>query len=138
MARFEVLGLDADRALIRSLAKQLAENGSDATLIRAMVRGPSRASCQRKAVSSPRCAVRPWSASISTFAALETSSRKTSSRIGRPARVLSSKGRANALPLVEIFLHAMRRERTNSFNLLPAASAPDFRANLTVASPVQA
>jgi hypothetical protein len=38
MARFEVLGLDADRALIRCLAKRLAENGSDATRIRAMVR----------------------------------------------------------------------------------------------------
>ena len=38
LARFEVLGLDADRALIRSLAKRLAENGSDATRIRAMVR----------------------------------------------------------------------------------------------------
>jgi hypothetical protein len=38
MARFEVLGLDADRALIRSLAKRLAQNGSDATRIRAMVR----------------------------------------------------------------------------------------------------
>jgi hypothetical protein len=37
MARFEVLGLDADRALIRSLAKRLAENGSDATQIRATV-----------------------------------------------------------------------------------------------------
>ena len=38
MARFEVLGLDADRALIRSLAKRLAENGPEATRIRAMVR----------------------------------------------------------------------------------------------------
>jgi hypothetical protein len=38
VARFEVLGLDADRELIRSLAKRLAENGSDATRIRATVR----------------------------------------------------------------------------------------------------
>src|SRR5258708_30022105 len=38
MARFEVLGLDADRELIRSLAKRLAENDSDATRIRATVR----------------------------------------------------------------------------------------------------
>jgi hypothetical protein len=38
MARFEVLGLDADRELIRSLARRLAENGSDATRIRATVR----------------------------------------------------------------------------------------------------
>src|SRR6202011_2743639 len=32
MARFEVLGLDADRLLIRSLAKRLAENDADAAL----------------------------------------------------------------------------------------------------------
>jgi hypothetical protein len=38
MARFEVLGLDADRALIRSLARRLAENGPDSTRIRATVR----------------------------------------------------------------------------------------------------
>jgi hypothetical protein len=37
MARFEVLGLDADRELIRSLARRLAENNSDATRIRATV-----------------------------------------------------------------------------------------------------
>ncbi|MFM9884135.1 MAG: hypothetical protein ACKVQT_14010 [Burkholderiales bacterium] len=34
MARFEVLGLDADRELIRSLARRLAENGSDSVRIR--------------------------------------------------------------------------------------------------------
>ncbi|WP_334384191.1 MULTISPECIES: hypothetical protein [unclassified Bradyrhizobium] len=37
MARFEVLGLDADRDLIRSLARRLAENDSDAARIRAAV-----------------------------------------------------------------------------------------------------
>jgi hypothetical protein len=37
MARFEVLGLDADRDLIRSLAKRLAEDGTDAVRIRAAV-----------------------------------------------------------------------------------------------------
>ena len=37
MARFEVLALDADRDLIRSLAKRLAENGPDASRIRATV-----------------------------------------------------------------------------------------------------
>jgi hypothetical protein len=37
MARFEVLGLDADRELIRSLAKRLAEKGPEATRIRATV-----------------------------------------------------------------------------------------------------
>jgi hypothetical protein len=38
LARFEVLGLDADRDLIRSLAKRLAENDPEATRIRAVVR----------------------------------------------------------------------------------------------------
>jgi hypothetical protein len=38
MARFEVLGLDADRALIRSLAKRLAKNDREAARIRAEVR----------------------------------------------------------------------------------------------------
>ncbi len=37
MARFEVLGLDADRELIRSLAKRLAQNDADATKICATV-----------------------------------------------------------------------------------------------------
>ena len=38
MARFEVLGLDADRDLIRSLAKRLADEGRDSVRIRAAVR----------------------------------------------------------------------------------------------------
>src|ERR1035441_248215 len=38
MARFEVLGLDADRELIRSLAKRLAGNGPDSGRIRDTVR----------------------------------------------------------------------------------------------------
>jgi hypothetical protein len=38
MARFEVLGLDADRELIRSLARRLAGNGPDSARIRATVR----------------------------------------------------------------------------------------------------
>jgi len=38
MARFEVLGLDADRDLIRSLAKRLAEGDPDAVHIRETVR----------------------------------------------------------------------------------------------------
>lgn len=37
MARFEVLGLDADRDLIRSLARRLAEDDPDAMRIRAAV-----------------------------------------------------------------------------------------------------
>ena len=38
MARFEILGLDADRELIRSLASRLAANGPDSLRIRASVR----------------------------------------------------------------------------------------------------
>ena len=37
LSRFEVLGLDTDRGLIRSLAKRLAGSGADATRIRATV-----------------------------------------------------------------------------------------------------
>ena len=37
MARFEVLGLDADRDLIRSLARKLADAGPEAAQIRATV-----------------------------------------------------------------------------------------------------
>ena len=37
MARFEVLGLDADRELIRSLAKRLAEDDPEAARIRVTV-----------------------------------------------------------------------------------------------------
>ena len=38
MARFEVLGLDADREQIRSLARRLADDGPDSGQIRAAVR----------------------------------------------------------------------------------------------------
>jgi len=37
MARFEVIGLDADRDLIRSLARRLAEQNNEAATIRAAV-----------------------------------------------------------------------------------------------------
>jgi len=37
LARFEVLGRDADRDLIRSLARRLAEDGPDAARLRAAV-----------------------------------------------------------------------------------------------------
>lgn len=37
LARFEVLGLDADRDLIRSLARCLAEGGPEAEQVRAVV-----------------------------------------------------------------------------------------------------
>ena len=38
MARFEVLGLNTDRELIRLLARRLADNGPDSARIRATVR----------------------------------------------------------------------------------------------------
>src|ERR1039457_7030915 len=38
MARFEVLGLNTDRELIRSLARWLADNGPESARIRATVR----------------------------------------------------------------------------------------------------
>jgi hypothetical protein len=38
MARFEVLGLDVDRKLVRSLARRLAENDSEAKRLRTMLR----------------------------------------------------------------------------------------------------
>jgi hypothetical protein len=37
IARFEVLGLDADRDLIRSVARRLAEDGPDSVRIRAAI-----------------------------------------------------------------------------------------------------
>jgi hypothetical protein len=37
LARFEVLGLDTDRDLIRSLARRLAEDGPDAVNLRATI-----------------------------------------------------------------------------------------------------
>lgn len=37
MARFEVLGLDGDRDLIRSLARRLAEEGPEASRLRTVV-----------------------------------------------------------------------------------------------------
>jgi hypothetical protein len=37
LARFEVLGRDADRDLIRSLARRLAEDGPEASRLRAIV-----------------------------------------------------------------------------------------------------
>jgi len=37
LARFEVLGLDADRELVRSFARRLADSGPESTLLRATV-----------------------------------------------------------------------------------------------------
>ena len=48
MARFEVLGLDSDRELIRSIAKQLAEDGTEAERIRSTLRQTMTAESPRK------------------------------------------------------------------------------------------
>jgi hypothetical protein len=48
ISRFEVLGLEADRELIRSLARQLAASGADASRIRTAVRSAiTRESAQK-------------------------------------------------------------------------------------------
>ena len=64
--RFEVLALESDRELIRSLARQLAEEGPEAEQARAAVKAALVAGeRQSPAASCPPCAVRPWSAPIS-------------------------------------------------------------------------
>ena len=51
MSRFEVIGRDADRDLIRSVAKRLAEDGADADRLRAAGTSPFPASHPAKAAS---------------------------------------------------------------------------------------
>src|SRR3954452_2917336 len=60
MARFEVLGLDAYRDLIRSLAKRLAEDDPDAAQIRATVSRTIAANRCGSEAYSLGCAVRLW------------------------------------------------------------------------------
>jgi hypothetical protein len=48
LARFEVLGLDDDRELIRSLARRLADNGPDSTKIRSTVRRTISGEAEKK------------------------------------------------------------------------------------------
>lgn len=48
MARFEVLGRDADRELIRSFAKRLAEDGPEAERLRAVVKRDAAGQPPRK------------------------------------------------------------------------------------------
>ena len=64
MARFEVLGLDADPELIRSLARRLAGDGSDPARIRATVRGAISGSDRKRAVFLSHYADRLWPAPI--------------------------------------------------------------------------
>lgn len=58
LARFEVLGLQGDKELIRSLAKQLAKNDTDAQRLRDTVRqgvknGPSKGGILLALLRSP-------------------------------------------------------------------------------------
>ena len=64
MARFEVLGLDGDRDLIRSLAKRLAGDDPDSARIRATVRRTISGSSRKRGVSSTHYDGRLWSAPI--------------------------------------------------------------------------
>ena len=48
MARFEVLGHDADRELIRSVARRLAQGDPEATRLRAELRRSVLGECPRK------------------------------------------------------------------------------------------
>jgi hypothetical protein len=48
MARFEVLGLDTDRELIRSLARKLAESGPEAKKIRTTLHSSIKAEAPKK------------------------------------------------------------------------------------------
>lgn len=48
LARFEVLGLDEDRTLIRSLARRLAEDGPAAEQIRSVLRRTMAGAAPRK------------------------------------------------------------------------------------------
>jgi hypothetical protein len=48
LVRFEVLGLDEDRTLVRSLARRLAEDGPAAEQIRAMLRRTMAGEAPRK------------------------------------------------------------------------------------------
>jgi hypothetical protein len=67
LARFEVLGRDADRELIRALARRLAEDGPEAARLRAAVRQSIGGKPPSKgAAFSQRSGVHRWSVPIST------------------------------------------------------------------------
>lgn len=48
LARFEVLGLDSDRDLIRALARRLAEDGPEASRLRASVSQAAQGEAPKK------------------------------------------------------------------------------------------
>ena len=65
LARFEVLGRDADRALIRSLARRLAEDGPEASRLRAAVSQTIAGEPPKKGGILAALDALPWSAPIS-------------------------------------------------------------------------
>ena len=65
LAGFEVLGRDADRDLIRSLARRLAEDGPDASRLRAAVSQTIAGEPPKRAASWRRFDALPWWAPIS-------------------------------------------------------------------------
>ena len=69
--RFEVIVPVADRELIRSLARCLAEEGLDAEQVRAIVKtAVKRRATKARRHLDPHCAVRLWSEQISIFPVL--------------------------------------------------------------------
>ena len=71
IARFEIQALDADRDLLRSLARKLTEEGPEAGRLRRTIRRQWQANLRKRAVFSPHCVARLWLAPISTSAGRE-------------------------------------------------------------------
>lgn len=86
MARFEVLGLDADRNLIRSLAKRLAENDPEAAQIRVVVSQTITGEPPKKGGILAACAARRWWEPISISPVrLKPAARSTADACGMTA-----------------------------------------------------
>jgi hypothetical protein len=60
LARFEVLGRDSDRALIRSLARRLAEDSSEASKLRAIIKRSIAGEPPRKVLPFDESAALVW------------------------------------------------------------------------------
>lgn len=76
IARFEIQALDADRELIRTLARKLTAEGPEAGLLRRTIQQAVAGSRQKRAVYLPRCAAHRWSAPILTSAGRAKRGRK--------------------------------------------------------------
>lgn len=89
LARFEVLGRDADRELIRLLARRLAENSPESARIRAAVSDTINGEPAKKGEFSQRFAARLWlgltlSSPVTTKKVVRSSSDALSSRYEYP------------------------------------------------------